>query len=189
MFYGRSAGLVTDATGSALDDQYFSQSTAGVPGNDEDFDLFGSSTAFGDFNTDGCADLAIGARGEDDSAGTVTILYGTPRGLITADAQRFTIAGLFGSDPGAPQGFGTTLAVGDLNNDLVDDLAVGAPTMQVGRDVFAGAVAVVFGDRDGLNTGRSAELITQDSTAVPEIRAGRRVRGRLGDRQLRSRRR
>ncbi len=71
IFYGRSSGLVTDASGTARDDQYLEQASPGIPGRGEPGDQFGAATAFGDVNADNCADLVIGAPGEDASTGAV----------------------------------------------------------------------------------------------------------------------
>ena len=79
LLYGHKHGLVVKATGTALDDQYFTENTGGVPGVSEVGDGFGASSDLGDFNGDGCADLAVGAPGEDQSTGVVIVLYGSRR--------------------------------------------------------------------------------------------------------------
>src|SRR3712207_5979218 len=90
VFYGQQAGLVVDATGTARNDQYFTQNTAGVPGATEDNDAFGLVNLLSDFNADGCADLAVGVPGENRGSGSVTVLFGGPGGITTAAAQSFT---------------------------------------------------------------------------------------------------
>lgn len=193
VLYGRRGGLVADAAGTALDDQYFAQSTPGVPGDPSTFgeiDSFGDAVQFGDFNADGCADLAIGAPGETKTAGSVTVLYGSPRGLTTSGARVFTTTSLFGAgqsetcveDPvSLPEedpiyhceSFGRSLAVGDLDGDGVDDLAVGAPEKDLGGQPYVGAVAVLFGDRAGLDQGATpAALVTRDTAGVPGVATG-----------------
>ncbi|MBT2675659.1 FG-GAP repeat protein [Streptomyces sp. ISL-14] len=91
------------------------QNSTGVPGSHESGDNFGASTAWGDVNGDGYADLAIGAPGEDDTSGhadrgSVTVLYGpglnsgftyTTSGSVTATGAKL----------------GSTVAVGDFNGD------------------------------------------------------------------------
>ncbi|WP_062348936.1 FG-GAP-like repeat-containing protein [Herbidospora yilanensis] len=84
-------------------------------------DMFGSALATGDFDGDGCADLAIGASEEDagpggrDGHGVVEILYGlTSRRTIELPGK--------GADR-----FGAALAAGDLDGDGDDELAIGAP--------------------------------------------------------------
>jgi hypothetical protein len=43
-----------------------------------------------DFNGDGAADLAIGARGENNFAGAVHVLYGSAGRLTAAGSQRWS---------------------------------------------------------------------------------------------------
>lgn len=160
VFYGHATGLVTDKLGTALDDQYFTKATAGVPGTEEPDTSFGRSTVFGDFNGDRCADLAVGS-GDD-----ITILYGSTRGIVTTGAQRLVPHDLLGSTAKIkPRGV-WDLEVADLDDDGVDDLALGAGNTQVNGGY--GAVVIMFGDPSGLNKGATkAEMVNRDTPGVP----------------------
>ncbi|GAA3568109.1 FG-GAP and VCBS repeat-containing protein [Streptomyces osmaniensis] len=68
ILYGNASGLNT-ASGA----QSFAQSTAGVPGTDEDDDLFGLDLRLDDVTGDGKADLIAGSA-ENDGNGAVTYL-------------------------------------------------------------------------------------------------------------------
>lgn len=85
LFYGSATGVVTSARGTALDDQYIDQDSEGVPGHRQAFNRFGTTIRLGDFNGDGCADLATATFDRDIS---VIIVYGSPHGLVTATSQR-----------------------------------------------------------------------------------------------------
>jgi len=170
ILYGRRSGLVVEAAGSARDDQFFDQNSRGVPGTSESGDGFGGATAFGDFNADGCADLAVGTPGEDDSRGAVVVLYGSRSGITTAGAQSVRFAAVFPTPESLFNRFGSSLAVGDLDDDGVDDLAVGAPSRQLAGQAGDGAVAVLYGDADGLNRGSTAPiLIDPDTPGIPRL--------------------
>lgn len=162
VLHGSRTGLVVDATGTARDDQYVTEATPGVPGTEKAEDRFGSSAGFGDFDGDGCADLAVAAIGDS----TVTVLYGSPRGLVTAGSQQLPVSGLLGSRTGPrPQG-AAGLVVADLDDDGTDDLAVVAHQTEVGD--LTGGVVVVYGDRAGLGRGTNrAELISPATPGVP----------------------
>ncbi|MFJ5560135.1 N-acetylmuramoyl-L-alanine amidase [Streptomyces sp. NPDC093250] len=105
---GGTDGPVTGARKTLM------QGSPGVSGNDESGDGFGTSTAWGDVNGDGHADLAIGVPGENDTSGhadrgSVVVMYGPE--LNTGFG--YTTSGV--TETGAK--LGTTVAVGDFNGD------------------------------------------------------------------------
>jgi hypothetical protein len=156
VLYGSSGGLTT-AGG-----QLFTQ----VGGAVEAEDVFGFAVETGDFDNDGVADLAVGAPGEDvgtrNSAGAVSVLYGSAGGLTTSGGQLFTQVG---GAVEAGDEFGSSLAGGDLDGDDVADLAVGARSEAVGTAARAGAVSVLYGSAGGLTTS-AGQLFTQVGGAV-----------------------
>jgi hypothetical protein len=126
---------------------------------------FGSAVAAGDFDNDGFADLAAGARfrtvGTAQAAGSVGVLYGSSDGLTTR-GQLFTQVA--GADEQSDQ-FGSALAAGDFNNDGFDDLAAGASGENVNARPGAGAVSIIYGSPSGL-TDAGGQLFTQVGGAV-----------------------
>ena len=118
------------------------QSSAGIPGSHEPKDFFGSSVALGDIDRDGYADLAIGAAGENDSEGRVTVVQGAAAGWRTSGNY------LYDQDtPGIPgvrehgDQFGVAVTLLDHNRDGRLDLTVGA----FGENDFSGAITTLRG--------------------------------------------
>jgi hypothetical protein len=169
IFYGTVDGLVADPSGTALNDQLFTQATPGVPGASESGDAFGGTTTLADVNGDGCADLAVGVFGENDGRGSIVVLYGSPGGITTTGAQAFSENGLFGAGRGKiGEQFGAAFASGDFNDDAIADLAVSAPGEEVTTGgANQGGVAVLYGAAGGLNSGAAPAFITQASAGVP----------------------
>lgn len=137
-------------------DQLWSQGAAGIKGGPEASDGFGWSLATGDVDQDGDVELAIGVPFEDlggvRDAGAVNLLYSGRRGLKRADTMLSQASpGIKGALETGDR-FGYTLASADFDNDYEDDLAVGAPTEDIGEIADAGAVNVVYGsERTGLS--------------------------------------
>ena len=137
-----------------------------VGGAVETEDFFGDTLAAGDFDHDGFADLAAGARFEDVGsaidAGAVSVLYGSSTGLTRAGGRLFLQVG------GAAElqdFFGNALAAGDFDHDGFADLAAGASGENVGSTSDAGAVSVLYGSSAGLTRAR-ARLFTQVASPV-----------------------
>jgi hypothetical protein len=170
---GEDVGSVLDAGAvSVLPGSLNGLSTVGgrlftqVGGAVESEDFFGDTLAAGDFDADGFADLVAGARFEDvgtaESAGAVSVLYGSSTGLTRAGGRLFTQVG------GAAElqdFFGHAVAAGDFNHDGFADLAAGAPGEDVGSAFNAGAVSVLYGSAAGL-TRAEARLFTQVASPV-----------------------
>ena len=111
------------------------------------FDRFGKALAAGDFNDDGFDDLVVGTP----DRGRVDILFGQDGGIDATNHVALTLdtAGVDG-DPQSGDDFGEAFAVGDFNDDGIDDLAVGIPSRDQAPDIFdQGALLVVYGALSG----------------------------------------
>ena len=123
-----------------------------INGVGEGWDYFGTALTAGDFNDDGFDDLVVGSLGEDvnghKDAGAINIIYGTANGLnhfmdeiIHQDSPGFLITSAEENDY-----FGQELTVADFDNDGIEDLAVGTPYEDFGKDYEdAGIVFILFG--------------------------------------------
>lgn len=148
VFYGGADGP-TGGTSTAI-----TQESAGVPGVSESGDRFGSVTASGDFNADGFADIAVSAPGEDvgpvadggtlTDGGAVWIFYGGPDGL--SPAPRGISAGDVSPTLRDGAKLGHALVVGDFDQDVYGDLAIGAPGAGPGYVVKARGSSVGLSD-------------------------------------------
>lgn len=151
--YGASPdGLSTTSVAGTPTQQLLEQGVS-ILDTAEAEDEFGRALAAGDFDNNGAHDLAVGVPLEDVSgdanAGAVNVIYGSDMvgtGL-TADGNQLwhqDIAGVDGStDPG--DFFGGALAAGNFDGNTRDDLAIGNPGENLGDDIDAGAVNVLYG--------------------------------------------
>jgi FG-GAP repeat protein len=167
VMYGTPTGL--SAAGSRL----FDESTAGVPGTPLDDAHFGDAVRAGSFGRSKELDVAIGAPeeriGGTTGAGSVTVLYGSPIGLQTTNAQRFTQAtpGMAGV-PGTSDHFGASLATGNVGRSSVGDLVVGVEFDTFGGTSNAGSIAVIYGSKTGLTVAGN-QVFNQDTPGVPGV--------------------
>ena len=103
---------------------------------------FGSSLASGDFNNDGIDDLVVGAPfaslNDKQWNGAVRIIFGNLEG-------KNAHVDFYGENSGDQ--LGTSLAVGDFNNDFFDDIAVGAYNAQ-SNGLRPGKAYVIFGNKN-----------------------------------------
>ncbi|OIJ69605.1 FG-GAP-like repeat-containing protein [Streptomyces mangrovisoli] len=97
VLYGSASGVNT-ASGA----QSFAQSTAGVPGNDEKYDLFGADVKLDDVTGDGKADLIVGSY-ENGGNGAVTYLPSTGTKITTTGSRALSASASGISTSGEPQ--------------------------------------------------------------------------------------
>ena len=169
VLYGGPSGLTAR-------DQVWHQGKPGILGNNESDDFFGYALAAGDFDADGDDDLAIGVRGESvgsiSSAGRVVVLNGSPGGLSATGAQSWR-QGQNGiaSQPSGGEGFGAGLAVGDVNGDGHDDLAIKVEGEADSRPSYYrrnSAVNLLMGSPTGLTSTGSQYILAEDIVDVPD---------------------
>jgi hypothetical protein len=129
-----------------------------TPGDGE---RFGSALAAGDVDGDGFDDLLAGAPGEGTfDVGRVYLKRGSATGLTTVRNELFTQTFLGGSN-GDDDHLGNVIALGDVDGDGVDEIALGVPDKDVGTSADAGMVYVTraFGPgvfADGFESGSKA---------------------------------
>jgi len=147
------------------------QETAGIAGAPEDGDRFGAALGAGDFDGDGRDDLAIGTPEEDigevADAGMITVIpstsSGTYLGTQSASWDQGS-SGILGS-VGGGDGFGSSFAAADFDDDGFDDLAVGSPFDTEGGANRIGYVQVLYGSGSGLSD-VGDQLWSRDSPGI-----------------------
>ena len=145
------------------------QGRGGVAGT-RDFNQFGAALAAGDFDGDGCGDIAISAHTTDvggdgvrpcvtdpgcaSEAGAVVIVYGGPEWPRIGGTAHLTQRGPINGRPQSGDFFGRTITALDVNGDGRDELAIGVPREDFRNARNAGMVTVVRANRFGLTVHR-----------------------------------
>lgn len=139
VFFGTASGL------PAIPDQTLHQAQADA--------AFGRGLAAADLDNDGFSDLAVGAPkfdGITTDAGRAHVFYGGPTGATSP--PDWTVEG-----SGLEEQFGFELAaLGDVNGDSIDDLAV--TSRDGGTAVRDGHAEIFHGNAMGISTTPSTEL-------------------------------
>ena len=173
VIYGSAAGLDPRRT------TVWHQGRPGVPGRVERDDAFGATLAVGAFGRGGADDLAISSPGESghrSGAGSVTVLYGSRRGLTAAGSRAWT-----SSTRGVPgignhyEGFGTALAAGRFSASGYDDLAIGVPDQTQAESLAEPSWCFA-----GVPTGSRPETVNAGRRTVRASWAGRKSRTSSG---------
>jgi hypothetical protein len=159
VFYGSPSGV-----GSNLDLKNIRIRQENVGEVSEKDDAFGVALASGDLDGDGVDDLAIGSPGEDweypsllGDVGFVYVVPGSPIGLLTPG---HTVKECCGVQHRASARYGSALAIGDVDGDGRDDLAIGAPKGDA-QVAGAGTVQLLHGAAGDMVTTIGQQLLTK----------------------------
>ncbi len=159
---------------SAAGDRTLSQAGA-MPGKVEAGDLFGAAVELVDIDDDGYADAVIASTGEQlglaVNAGSFHVINGSRDGLVVSSAVSFNQGGNLPDQPEVDDFFGFGIASGDFDDDGYGDIAVSAPFEDVAGAVDAGAVTVIPGSAQGLDTSRAA-VFSQQGPVAGRLEAG-----------------
>jgi hypothetical protein len=145
--------LSLDGAGKVKKQVRIGAGAGGFTGGLDNGDAFGGSLAApGDLDGDGKGDLVVHSAGDDDGGegrGALWVLFLAADGTVKGQQKISSTVGGFDGAIEDGDGFGVGLgALGDLDGDGVEDLAVGAPGDDDGG-TSRGAVWILFLRADG----------------------------------------
>jgi hypothetical protein len=171
------AGIVQVLNGTAsgltgAGSQIWSQNSIGVADTAETGDRFGSSLAVGSVGGSGLLDLAVGVPEEDigtvKDAGVVHVLLGSPTGLSATGSSVWSQnSESIGDNAEAGDGFGASLAIGNVGGSNFGDLVVGIPGENIGAAENAGMVQTIPGAAAG-PTGTGSRTFSQATAGIAD---------------------
>jgi cysteine-rich repeat protein len=155
--------LFLNSDGSVKDEQKIGEGTGGLAADLDADDRFGSAIALvHDLDGDGIQDLAVGAPNDDDgatNAGALYLIFLESNGTVRAEQKISNLSGGLGAVNHAEDGFGVSpTAIGDLDGDGVQDLAVGS-FLDTSGGGNAGSLYILFMNTDG--TVKASQKITE----------------------------
>ncbi len=169
-----SAGVVYEFRGSSTGVSFrrvIHQNRDGITDKCEEEDRFGLAIAAGDFDGDGRDDLAVGVLEKIDGkkgAGAVQVIYGTKNGLGKHDEMWHQNRSGVKDKAEKFEGFGNSLAAGDLDGDGFDDIVIEVFEARTHGDRFIqNAIAVLYGDDDGITS--SGDRLFDEIDLVPDL--------------------
>jgi hypothetical protein len=145
--------LFMKADGTVAETRKISDQQGGFTGDLSNGDLFGSAvTRLGDLDGDGVDELAVGAEQanvDGQRKGLVWVLFMNTDGTVREQRKISDGEGGFEDDLNVNDRFGSALAgLGDLDNDGIPDLAVGANGSDRGGS-DQGAIWILFMNSNG----------------------------------------
>ena len=157
VIYGSAGGL------TSAGNQFWTQNSPGVLGEDAEYQYFGDASAAGDVNADGYDDLIVGAHNG------VHVLFGSTSGLTAAGDQLISQSspGISGTTDPAGDEWATDMATGDFNKDGVDDLILAAPNEDPLGLHDAGEAHVIYGSAGVGLVAAGNRRFSQDSPGIP----------------------
>ena len=146
------AALAQFSDGKVVAHQKISSTEGNFTGTLNNDDRFRVVAGLGDLDGDGVEDLAVGAPADDDGGldrGAVWILFLNSDGTVKSHQKISDTEGNFAGALSNSDNFGISVVrIGDLDNDSVDDLAVGATGDDDGGTDH-GAVWILFMNSNG----------------------------------------
>lgn len=129
-----------------------------------DFSGFSVSSA-GDFNGDGFDDVIVGAYQADvNSTGGISyVVFGNSTGLVSplsvSDIDGTNGLVILGETTRDRLGYSVS-AAGDVNDDGLVDIIIGAPRKQIGSQLQAGSAYVIFGSTQNFSSPLNVSTLT-----------------------------
>jgi hypothetical protein len=172
---GRDRGaiwiLFMNTNGTVRAHQKISATAGGFAGVLDDFDNFGySASPLGDVDSDGIADIVVGATSDDDGGsnrGAVWILFLNANGTVRAHQKISSTQGGFTGTLGDGALFGASMAnLGDIDGDGVNDLAI-ASDRDDDSGIDRGSIWVLFMNAN--STVRANRKISQSTGGFGDL--------------------
>ena len=172
LFMGHAGGLSPSSTSLKQRSPFFLWSV--TDSDYEAFDKFGLSLAAGNLDGEHGDELVVGVPGETINsnklfAGAIQVYSFSTGSELSITSNRLYSQDSYGIQGAAEtaDSFGEVLAMGDLNGDGYDDIAVGIPSEKIGSIYQAGMVHLLFGSSDATSGLTWDRVLHQNSTGNP----------------------